>query len=127
MRIQVSGKFLLVESEILGSGFQNSAQGIKNPANDWNPQSKFHWKGIQNPESRTVVDYLGWGEMLTKNNHKSLSGELISKPFNSLPLQIFFAASYVRFLIATLIERLKNHYVKRCLRIEWLFQRDLEI
>ena len=43
----------------LGSGIQNSAQGIKNPANYWNRQSK-----VQNPESRTVLDYLEWGEMI---------------------------------------------------------------
>ena len=25
-----------------GIGFWNSALGIQNPANDWNPESKFH-------------------------------------------------------------------------------------
>ena len=30
---------------------QNSAQGIRNPANYWNPESKFHWQGIRNPRS----------------------------------------------------------------------------
>ena len=35
------GKIFLVESEILGFGIGNSAQGIRNPTNDWNPNSKF--------------------------------------------------------------------------------------
>ena len=30
---------------------QNSAQGIRNPANYWNPESKLHWQGIRNPRS----------------------------------------------------------------------------
>ena len=30
-----------MESEILGFGIGNSAQGIRNPTNDWNPNSKF--------------------------------------------------------------------------------------
>ena len=32
------GKSLLVESEILGSGIQNTTQGFRNTANDWNPK-----------------------------------------------------------------------------------------
>ena len=36
------GKMLLVESGILGYGIRNSAQGIRNPAKDWDPESKFH-------------------------------------------------------------------------------------
>ena len=36
-------KFLLVESGILGlGGIRNTVQGIRNPTNDWNPESKFH-------------------------------------------------------------------------------------
>ena len=31
-----------VESEILGFGILNTAQGIRNPTNDWNPESKFY-------------------------------------------------------------------------------------
>ena len=37
-----SGKFLLVESGILGFGIRNTAQGIRNPTNVWNPEFKFH-------------------------------------------------------------------------------------
>ena len=47
--IPASGKFLRVESGILGlrirstaQGIRNPAQGIRNPTNDWNLESKFH-------------------------------------------------------------------------------------
>ena len=33
-------KFLLVESGILGFGISNTAQGTRNPNNDWNPESR---------------------------------------------------------------------------------------
>ena len=36
-----SGKFLLLESEILGFGIRNTAIGIRNPTYDWNLESKF--------------------------------------------------------------------------------------
>ena len=35
-------KLLVVKSGIVGFGIQNAAQGIQNPANDWNPESKSH-------------------------------------------------------------------------------------
>ena len=37
-----SGKNLHVESGILSFGIRNTAQRIRNPTNDWNPESKFH-------------------------------------------------------------------------------------
>ena len=33
---------MLVEYGILGFGIRNTAQGIQNPTNDWNPEFKFH-------------------------------------------------------------------------------------
>ena len=58
-----------VESGFLSFGIQNSTQGIRNPASDWNPESKFHWQWIRNPEttawspvSTTSLDYLTWGK-----------------------------------------------------------------
>ena len=44
-----SGEFLLLESGIPGLGIRNTARGIQNPTNNWNPESKVHWKisGIQ--------------------------------------------------------------------------------
>ena len=46
-------KFLLVESGIwefffLGFGIRNSAQGIRAPANDWNPEPILRWQGTKN-------------------------------------------------------------------------------
>ena len=41
-----SGNVLLVEFGILGFGIRNTVQGIRNPTDDCNPESKFHW---QNP------------------------------------------------------------------------------
>ena len=39
-----SGKILFVESGIPGFGIRNTARGIRNPTNDCNPESKFHWQ-----------------------------------------------------------------------------------
>ena len=58
-----SGKFLPVESGILGFGIWNVAQSVQNLTKDWNPESQFHrrrkrdpvpgirnpWRGIQSP------------------------------------------------------------------------------
>ena len=53
-----SGKFFLVESGILGFGIRITAQGIWNPTNDWNPESKSNWQRLEsstwNPESTGV-------------------------------------------------------------------------
>ena len=48
-----SREFLLLESGIPGLGIRNTARGIQNPTNNWNPESKVHWKisGIQYLES----------------------------------------------------------------------------
>ena len=55
LHIRESGKFLLVEFEILGFGIRKIAQGIRNPTKDWNLKSKFHWQRQEsstwNPES----------------------------------------------------------------------------
>ena len=48
---------------------RNTAQGIRNPTNNWNPESKFHWQRLEsstwnpestewNPESKIVLDSL---------------------------------------------------------------------
>ena len=68
--IPESAKFLLVGSEILDFGISGLSQGIRNPANDWNLQSKFHGKGIRDPITRIrnnqrgiqnpVLNYLTW-------------------------------------------------------------------
>ena len=53
IRIPESEKIWLVKSGILGSGIRNTAQGIRNPTNDWNPESKISMtnSGIQYLES----------------------------------------------------------------------------
>ena len=72
--IPESGKFLPMESGILGFGIRNTAQEIRNPTNDWNPESAFYWQILKsstwnpesiawNPESKTVLDSLKGGEM----------------------------------------------------------------
>ena len=59
-----SGTFLLVESGILGFEIQNTAQGIRNPTNDWNQEYSLHCQRLEssvwnlesaawNPESKT--------------------------------------------------------------------------
>ena len=53
-------KILLVESGILGFGIRNTA---RNPTNDWNPESK------------TVLDSVAWGDSLF--NVGELLGSLI--------------------------------------------------
>ena len=52
--------FLIVEFEFEGFGICNPAWIIRDPANDWNPESKFHWQGIQtsiawNPEATATT------------------------------------------------------------------------
>ena len=47
--IRESGKFLLEESGIMGFGIPNTFQGIRNPTNNQNPESKLHWKTIRTP------------------------------------------------------------------------------
>ena len=38
-----------VKSGILAFGNGNTAQRIRNPTNDWNPESNFHWQRIRKP------------------------------------------------------------------------------
>ena len=67
-----------MESAILGFGIGNSAQGIRNPSNDWNLNSKFFvqrpesstWNPDQstvwNPESKIVLDSLTWDDRVDR-------------------------------------------------------------
>ena len=49
MRIPECEKFMHVESGLLGFGIQNTAEVLRIPDNNWNPESKFHLKLIRNP------------------------------------------------------------------------------
>ena len=63
-----------LESGILGFVIRNTAQGFRNSANDWSPESKFHWQKKSwsstwdpestawNLESKTALDSLAWGD-----------------------------------------------------------------
>ena len=50
---------------------RNSAKGIRNPTNDWNPESRFHWQRIHNPERGiqnprlSQFPYMGWYQFLS--------------------------------------------------------------
>ena len=72
-----------MESGILGFGIRNTARNL---TNDWNPESKFHWQRLKsstldpestawNPESKTVLDSVAWGDSLF--NVGELLGSLI--------------------------------------------------
>ena len=49
-----------MESEILGFRIRNLAQGIRYPANDWNPSSTGRKSGIQYRESGIQNSRLSW-------------------------------------------------------------------
>ena len=55
-----SEKFLLVETGILGSGMRKTAEGIRNPTYDWNPESKFHGQRIRYPGPGIQNPRLSW-------------------------------------------------------------------
>ena len=93
-----SGNILLMESGILGFGIRNTAQGIWNPTNYWNSESKFYWQipesgtwnpesTVRNPESKTVLDSLPWGNMcLPTENLTSPSPSPLSLTLPLVPL-----------------------------------------
>ena len=74
---------------------RNTAQGIRNPTNDWNPESKFYWQILKssiwnrestawNPESKTVLDSPTWIEAIIAGSRGSLS-KFVEHHFDSLP------------------------------------------
>ena len=81
----------------MGFGIWNTAQGIRNPIYDWNPESKFHSQSPEsstcnpestawNPESKTVLDSLKWDKKLTTWVFLSLCwiGYVIDKNLNNV-------------------------------------------
>ena len=91
-----SGKILLEKSGILGSGIWSKVQGIRNPSNEWNPESRFHWQRLGSstwnpqfttwkPESKTSLDFLSWDEWIStvrKNTKKMWRYLPCTKPKN---------------------------------------------
>ena len=70
-----SGKVLLVKSKILGFGICDSTQGIRNPADGWNPDESIPknstWnvvpqRGIQNPR-------LSWIPLLCQEKSREVA------------------------------------------------------
>ena len=67
------------ENRILKSGIQPLMEsgihgcGIRNPQ-AWNPESTA-W----NPESKTLLDYLTWGEVMIKNIHLTHKASILQK------------------------------------------------
>ena len=67
----------------LGIGIRNTGRGIRNPTNDWNPESKFHLQRLEsctwnpeskarNPEFKTVLDSITWERGLLTHYEKNL-------------------------------------------------------
>ena len=92
VRIAESVKILPVESGILGFGIRNTAQGVRYPTNDWNPEPKFHWQRLEsstwnpestawNPESKTVFDSLRWQD--TRQQELYFTGRDGPSPWSS--------------------------------------------
>ena len=72
------GKFLFVGSEIVALESLIPAQGIRNPANNWNTKFKFYWQkirnqvpGIRNPQCWIqnprlgFLPFLQWGDLFS--------------------------------------------------------------
>ena len=87
-----------MESGILGFGIRNTA---RNPTNDWNPESKFHWQRLKsstldpestagNPESNTVLDSVASGDSLFN------VGELLGSLILNKPTQVYKEKQAVR-------------------------------
>ena len=63
----------------------NSAQGIRNPSNDWSPESKFHWQeisipvpGILNPERGIQIPRLDY---FAGANHEKIKRLTFTGPY----------------------------------------------
>ena len=62
----------------------NSAQGIRNPAEHWNPQFQFHFQRIRNPvlgiRSKAIFENLTWGNsILPQTSYKLRIGKVFQK------------------------------------------------
>ena len=64
----------IIESAIRGFEIRNKAQGIQNPTNNYNPESKYHRQRLQsstwipestawNQEFKTDMDFFAWVEV----------------------------------------------------------------
>ena len=98
IRIPESLENFIVESGILGCGIWNTVQGIWNPNNAWNPESKFYWqrlesKGVESRVSQSIVlqetdqvveDFsLDYGNQKLTLNNKTGNSNLPATQFNN--------------------------------------------
>ena len=93
--IPESLKFLLLESVIPGFALGNTAQGIRNPAKEWNLESKSHWQRLEsstrnpesmewNPESKMVLDSLTLGKLNIFNAKGAMNQWFVLVWFDSI-------------------------------------------
>ena len=80
----------------LWNSTEYTSQGIRNPTNDWNPESKFHWlkirnpipgirnplRGIRNPRLSGIPLHVTISQLLLKLHHDStISLALVNTPY----------------------------------------------
>ena len=98
-------KFLLMESEILGFGIRNTAQGIRNLSStdkDWNPVP-----GIRNPR------YGIQNPRLSSSNHYcQINGLTVDEAAQDAPSSYFFSG--VLFLGKTAAQQIKLTVQQTC-------------
>ena len=98
--IPESLKFLLLESVIPGFALGNTAQEIRNPAKEWNLESKSHWQRLEsstrnpesmewNPESKMVLDSLTLGKLNIFNAKGAMNQWFVLVWFDSIRLHLY--------------------------------------
>ena len=118
---------LFVESGILGFGTRNPAQGFRDLANNWNPETKSYWQRIRNPcstwtpESKTVLDYLTWGEVLKVVRFSDIRIHFLQTSLLTLPMVLIrricakiyaFYTCWSFFFFSWSLRLIEQHYGK---------------
>ena len=91
-RILESEKFLFVKCGILGTGIRNTAQGIRNPSYDWNPESQFQWRRFRRPKSTALKSLQRWS--LTSNIGGHIGREKNSRNRSKIAKIWFLSSSF---------------------------------
>ena len=84
----------------------NSAQGIRNPAEHWNPQFQFRFQGIRNPvlgiRSKAILENLTWGNsILPQTSYKLRIGNVFQTFIINF---LFFFSAKIRIVFNCLFE-----------------------
>ena len=110
------------KSAILGFGIWNTAQGIRNPTNDWNAESKCHWQRIQNPDPGiwnprfgTQNPRLSWIPLHGAKTQLSWHDVLVKTPF--IFIYCIFKKSRLQFKVETKIVFHPWHYLQSSLNM----------